>query len=55
MTGVGGWLVSTVSVAGLLVTLPAAKGPVLEAAFGEAGLFLARVGVVEDGSGIALA
>jgi selenide,water dikinase len=40
---------------GLLVTLPAPKGAVLEAAFGEAGLFLARVGVVEDGSGISLA
>jgi selenide, water dikinase len=40
---------------GLLVSIPAAKGPVLEAAFREAGLFLARVGRVEDGSGIALA
>ena len=40
---------------GLLVALPAAKGPVLEAAFEQAGLFLARVGRVEDGSGIALA
>jgi selenide,water dikinase len=40
---------------GLLVTLPAAKGPTLEAAFEQAGLFLARIGRVEAGSGIALA
>ncbi|MEO8290130.1 MAG: selenide, water dikinase SelD [Gaiellaceae bacterium] len=40
---------------GLLVTLPAAKGPTLEAAFKQVGLFLARIGRVEEGSGIALA
>jgi selenide, water dikinase len=40
---------------GLLVALPAPKGATLEAAFEQAGLFLARVGRVEAGSGIALA
>jgi selenide,water dikinase len=39
---------------GLLVTLPAAKGPALEAEFARDGLFLARVGVVEAGAGVAL-
>ena len=39
---------------GLLVSLPADKGPVLEAEFGRAGLFLARVGRVADGSGVEL-
>jgi len=40
---------------GLLVALPADKGPALEAEFERAGLFLARVGSVETGSGVALA
>jgi selenide, water dikinase len=40
---------------GLLVTLPAAKSAVLEAAFAAAGLFLRRIGSVEDGSGVAVA
>jgi selenide,water dikinase len=39
---------------GLLVALPADKAPVLEATFRAAELFLARVGRVEAGSGIAL-
>jgi selenide, water dikinase len=39
---------------GLLVTLPAEKGAVLEAAFGAQGLFLRRIGRVEEGSGVAL-
>jgi selenide,water dikinase len=37
---------------GLLVSLPARQGPVLEAEFGERRLFLRRVGVVEEGSGV---
>ena len=37
---------------GLLVTLPADKGSVLEATFADAGLFLARIGRVEDGAGV---
>jgi selenide,water dikinase len=40
---------------GLLVSLPAEKGAVLEAAFAGAGLFLARIGRVEEGTGLALA
>jgi selenide,water dikinase len=40
---------------GLLIALPGEKAVVLEAAFGQAGLFLARIGRVEDGSGLALA
>jgi selenide,water dikinase len=40
---------------GLLVSLPAAKGAVLEAAFDSAGLFLARVGRVSEGGGVGLA
>jgi selenide, water dikinase len=40
---------------GLLVSLPAEKGAVLEAAFAGAGLLLARIGRVEDGAGVALA
>jgi selenide, water dikinase len=40
---------------GLLVSLPADKGPVLEAEFGRAGLFLARIGVVVSGAGLELA
>ena len=40
---------------GLLVSLPADKGPVLEAEFARAGLFLARVGAVVAGAGLELA
>jgi selenide, water dikinase len=40
---------------GLLVSLPAAKAPALQAEFDAAGLFLARIGVVEAGAGVALA
>jgi selenide,water dikinase len=40
---------------GLLVSLPAEKGMSLEAQFAAAGLFLARVGRVEDGAGLQLA
>jgi selenide,water dikinase len=39
---------------GLLVTLPAEKALSLEAEFGRAGLFLARVGEVEEGAGVVL-
>jgi selenide,water dikinase len=39
---------------GLLVSLPAEKGMSLEAQFAAAGLFLARVGRVEDGIGVGL-
>ncbi|HVM69164.1 MAG TPA: selenide, water dikinase SelD [Gaiellaceae bacterium] len=39
---------------GLLVTLPAAKGAVLHAAFAGAGLFVRRIGRVESGSGVRL-
>ena len=39
---------------GLLVSLPRDKGMALEAEFAAAGLFLARVGAVEAGGGIAL-
>ncbi|HVC88640.1 MAG TPA: selenide, water dikinase SelD [Gaiellaceae bacterium] len=39
---------------GLLVSLPRDKGPALEAEFARAGLFLARVGAVEAGAGVAL-
>jgi len=39
---------------GLLVTLPAEKSLSLESEFARAGLFLARVGAVEDGSGVLL-
>jgi selenide,water dikinase len=39
---------------GLLVTLPAEKGLSLEAEFERANLFLARVGSVEEGSGVLL-
>jgi selenide,water dikinase len=40
---------------GLLVSVPEEKGAVLEASFAGAGLFLARIGRVEDGMGVALA
>ena len=39
---------------GLLVTLPADKALSLEAEFARAGLFLARVGAVEEGEGVVL-
>jgi selenide,water dikinase len=39
---------------GLLVSLPREKGPALEAEFARAELFLARVGSVEPGTGVAL-
>jgi selenide, water dikinase len=39
---------------GLLVTLPAEKGPVLAARFAAEGLFLARIGRVVAGSGVAV-
>src|SRR5215204_3357325 len=37
---------------GLLVSLPAHQGPVVEAEFAERRLFLRRIGVVEEGSGV---
>jgi selenide, water dikinase len=40
---------------GLLVSLPRDRGPALEAEFARAGLFLARVGAVEAGTGVVLA
>ena len=40
---------------GLLVSIPAEKAAVLEAAFAAADLFLARIGRVEEGAGVALA
>ncbi len=40
---------------GLLVSLPAEKGAVFEASFGEAGLSAARIGNVVEGAGLALA
>ena len=40
---------------GLLISLPAEKGAVLEAAFADAGLPLARIGQVVAGTGLALA
>ena len=40
---------------GLLVSLPADKGAVLTAAFSARGLFVARVGKVVEGTGVALA
>jgi selenide,water dikinase len=39
---------------GLLVSIPREQGPSLEAQFAAAGLFLARIGSVEDGAGVAL-
>jgi selenide,water dikinase len=39
---------------GLLVSLPAERSAVLEAAFRDRGLFLAPVGRVVDGSGVTL-
>ncbi len=40
---------------GLLVTLPAEKGAVLEASFAARGLFVRRIGAVEAGSGVVVA
>jgi selenide,water dikinase len=40
---------------GLLISLPAEKGAVLEAAFANAGLPLACIGQVVEGTGLALA
>jgi selenide,water dikinase len=40
---------------GLLISLPAEHGLVLEAAFAARGLFLTRVGEIEEGEGVALA
>jgi selenophosphate synthase len=40
---------------GLLIALPADKAGVLGAVFAERNLFLARVGQVVDGEGVALA
>ncbi|MGH3039819.1 MAG: selenide, water dikinase SelD, partial [Gaiellaceae bacterium] len=37
---------------GLLASLPADKAPVLEAHFRAEGAFLARIGKVEEGSGV---
>jgi selenide,water dikinase len=39
---------------GLLVSLPAERGPSLEAEFARAGLFLARIGTIEAGAGVVL-
>jgi len=39
---------------GLLIALPAEKALSLEAEFERAGLFLARVGSVEEGAGVLL-
>jgi selenide, water dikinase len=39
---------------GLLVALPRERGPALHAEFAQAGLFLARVGSVEEGRGVEL-
>jgi selenide, water dikinase len=40
---------------GLLIALPKERGAVLQATFDAAGLFLARIGSVEEGSGVKLA
>jgi selenide, water dikinase len=40
---------------GLLVSLPAARGVTLEAEFASRGLFVRRIGRVEDGSGVVVA
>ena len=40
---------------GLLVSLPAERGAVLEASFAAEGLSLTRIGRVEDGSGVVFA
>jgi selenide,water dikinase len=40
---------------GLMISLPAEKAAVLTASFGDRGLFLRRIGHVEEGSGVTLA
>jgi len=40
---------------GLLISLPADKALSLQTAFDRAGLFIRRIGSVEDGAGVALA
>ena len=40
---------------GLLISLPAAKAAVLEATFSDRGLFISRIGSVDEGSGVTLA
>jgi selenide,water dikinase len=40
---------------GLLISLPKDRGAVLQATFDAAGVFLARIGTVEEGSGVELA
>src|SRR6266540_1937575 len=37
---------------GLLVSLPQEQSPVLEAEFGQRGLFIRRIGAVEEGAGV---
>jgi selenide,water dikinase len=39
---------------GLLVTVPAERGPALEAEFGARKLFIRRIGRVEEGAGVAV-
>jgi selenide,water dikinase len=39
---------------GLLVSVPAERGPVLEATFASRGLFVRRIGAVEEGEGVVL-
>jgi selenide,water dikinase len=39
---------------GLLVSIPADRGPVLEASLAGAGLFCARIGRVDEGEGVLL-
>ncbi|HET7743865.1 MAG TPA: selenide, water dikinase SelD [Gaiellaceae bacterium] len=39
---------------GLLITLPAERGVVLDATFGEQGLFLRTIGRIDEGSGVVL-
>jgi selenide,water dikinase len=39
---------------GLLISLPRERGPVLQATFDARGLFLARIGSVEEGAGVTL-
>ena len=39
---------------GLLISVPRDRGAVLQATFDSAGLFIARIGVVEEGSGVEL-
>jgi selenophosphate synthase len=39
---------------GLLVSLPRERGMALQAEFAAEGLFLARIGTIEDGTGVSL-